>query len=125
MSVAAGRSMIAGPGYHVGARGFESTEGYAIAGGNDVVRMYADGPASQWSATGDMIQWTGQSGEVRIARGFERTLAFEQYQPIELKPLTHSDRLSPWSIDDIKQRAEAAEDAARAVFEALGDQATS
>jgi subtilisin family serine protease len=121
MSVSSERSMIAGPGYHISARGFDSAEGHAIAGGNDVARLYADETSSRWHATNDMTQWTGENGAVRIARGFERTLAFEQYEPIELTPQSTRYPLSPWFIDDAKQRAEREAAAARAVFDQFGD----
>jgi hypothetical protein len=121
MSISSGRSIIAGPGYQVSARGFESTVGHAIAGGNDVARLYADDTSSQWHVAEDRVQWTGASNEVRIARGFERTLAFEQYQPIELLTQSASPAVSPWLFDDAKERAAREADASRAVFEALGD----
>ncbi len=121
MSVSANRSIITGPGYHVSASGFESTEGHAIAGGNDIARLYADETNSRWHSTDDMVQWTGQDNSVRIARGFERNLAFEQYQPIELTTQSNHSPLTRWMLEDSKERAAREADAARAVFEALGD----
>ncbi len=121
MSISSMRSIITGPGYHVSARGFESTIGYAIAGGDDLARIYADEAANQFHATDDMVQWTGDDGAVRIARDFERTLAFEQYQAIELIPQSANSPLSPWYIDDAKQRSQREADATRAIFNALGN----
>ncbi len=122
MSISAGRSLITGPTYHVSAHGFESTEGHAIAGGNDLARIYSDETNSRWNSTEDMTQWTGENNAVRIARGFERTQAFEQYQPIGLIPQSMVSPLSPWFIDDAKARAAREADAARAVFDALGNE---
>jgi hypothetical protein len=68
-----------------------------------------------------MTQWTGEDNAVRIARGFERTLAFERYEPIELRPQAISSPLISWLSDDAKQRAAREADAARAVFAALAD----
>jgi hypothetical protein len=122
MSVSAGRSIITGPSYHVSTGGFESTEGRAIAGGNDLARIYSNETNSRWNITEDMTQWTGEDNAVRIARGFERTQAFEQYQPIELIPQSIASPLSPWFIDDAKERAAREADATRAVFDALGNE---
>lgn len=121
MNISSGRSIITGPGYHVSARGFESTEGHAIAGGMDVARIYADEPNSRWDSADDMTKWTGFNNAVRIARGFERTLAFEQYEPVQLLPQSVASPLSEWLIDDSKERAAREADAARAVFAALGN----
>ncbi len=122
MSISAGRSIITGPSYHVSASGFESTEGHAIAGGDDLARIYSDETSSRWNSSEDMTQWTGENNAIRIARGFERTQAFEQYQPIELFPQSIASPLSPWFIDDAKERAAREADAARAVFDALGNE---
>ncbi len=122
MSISAGRSIITGPGYHVSAGGFESTAGHAIAGGDDLARIYSDESNSRWNSSEDMTQWTGENNAIRIARGFERTQAFEQYQPIELIPQSIASPLSPWFIDDAKERAAREADAARAVFDALGNE---
>ncbi|NNE00766.1 MAG: S8 family serine peptidase, partial [Pirellulaceae bacterium] len=88
MSVSASRTMIAGPNYQVTARGFDSVIGHANAGGDDVAKIYGDPTSNQWHSTDDMVQWTGQDNAVRVARGFERTTAFENYQPISLQPLS-------------------------------------
>ena len=55
----------------------------------------------------------------RIARHFERTLAFEQYQAIELTPQSTA-RPAPWYINDPEERSRRETQATRAVFEALG-----
>jgi hypothetical protein len=124
LSISSGRSLITGPGYHVSARGFASTTGFAVAGGFDVARLYASESASLWNVTEDRVQWTDPGGAVRIARGFERLLAFEQYEPIELTPPS---RTSPPAADFAGAAAPLAErqaDAARAVFDALGQAET-
>ncbi len=124
MSISPGRSSIAGPGYHVSARGFESTVGNAIAGGDDIARLYADEASSRWNATEDMVQWTGQDNALRIARGFERTLAFENFEPIDLArhtPLTIPSPLTSLLDENAEDRAAREADATRAVFEALAD----
>ena len=121
MSVSSGRSIITGPGYHASASGFESTVGHANAGGDDIARLYADESSSQWHTTSDMVQWTGENNAVRIARGFERTLAFEQFEAIELIPQSSASPLNPWFIDDAKERTNRESEATRAIFEALGN----
>ena len=118
MNISGTRSSIVGPGYHVSARGFESTEGHADAGGFDVANIYADGSSSRWNATDDMVQWTGGDEAVRVARGFDRTMAFENYQAIELRPQFLT---TPWWEEDSKVRADREADAARAVFDQLGE----
>lgn len=124
MSISSGRSIIAGVGYQVSARGFESTIGNATAGGNDVAKIYSDQVDSRWHSTGDMVQWTGQDNAVRVARGFEQTNAFEDFEAIELTPQSLNSRASQfwrdfWT-DDAKTRAEMEADAARQVFDELG-----
>ncbi len=120
MSVSSGRSIITGPGYHVSATGFESTTGHANAGGNDIARIYADESNSRWETTADRVQWTGPDGAVRIARGFERNEAFEQFEPIELTTASLVSGSNQWWQDDAKTRAARDADAARQVFAALG-----
>lgn len=122
MSISSSRSIITGPGYHVSASGFESTEGKATAGGNDVARVYADLSDANWDVTSDRIQWTGQNGAVRIARGFEQAEAFEQFQRVELFQLSANSSLTPWYLEDAKLRAAREADATRALFAALGEQ---
>ena len=67
------------------------------------------------------MQWTGADNHVRIARGFERTLAFEQYEPIALVPQSLSPTRSSWLFDDGGQRAAREFEARGALFEMLGD----
>ena len=122
MSISPGRSIIAGVGYQVSARGFDSTSGNAIAGGEDVARIYADQIDSRWHASGDMVQWTGQDDAVRIARGFEQTEVFEQMAPIPLSLNSVGSLLSQTWIDDPTERAEREADAARAIFDELGQE---
>jgi subtilisin family serine protease len=120
MSISSTRSIITGPGYQVSARGFESTIGHAVAGGDDLARIYADDSANRFHSTDDMVQWTGDGGAVRIARDFERTLAFEQYQAIELRPQSASSWPTSWYIDDAEERSRRETEAAHTVFNALG-----
>ena len=120
MSISAGRSIISGAGFQISARGFESTEGHATAGGDDVARLYADQSDSRWHATADMVQWTGQDNAVRIARGFERTEAFEDLQPIALASQAQYWPFSDDWIEDTKTRAEREAAASRQVFDELG-----
>ncbi|TWU58933.1 Intracellular serine protease [Rubripirellula tenax] len=122
MSISSGRSIITGPGYHVSASGFESTIGYATGGGNDIARIYADETSSNWDVATDRVQWTGQDAAVRIARGFERTEAFEQFEPIELIPLSTGVASTPWWVEDPKIRAERDAEASRSLFAALGEE---
>lgn len=120
MSISSGRSIIAGIGYQVSARGFESTIGYATAGGHDIANIYSDQVDSRWHGTSDMVQWTGQDNAIRVARGFEQTNAFEDFEPIDLSPQSQHWPLSQSWIDDANERAELDADAARRVFEDFG-----
>ncbi|MFK8111911.1 MAG: S8 family serine peptidase [Rubripirellula sp.] len=120
LSISAGRSIITGPGYQVSARGFESTAADAVAGGNDLVRIYADQINSDWQTSVDTIQWTDSNNEVRIARGFERALAFEDYEPIELATQTNHSPLTPWWPEARDDKTVTEADASRMVFEQLG-----
>ncbi|MGB7328422.1 MAG: S8 family serine peptidase [Rubripirellula sp.] len=122
MSVSSGRSIITGTNYHVSASGFESTIGYASNGGDDVAKIYSEQTNSQWESAPDRLQWTGSDGAVRIARGFERTEAFEQFQAIQLSPQSQSSALTEWWAEDSKTRAARDADAARSVFADLGNQ---
>lgn len=115
LSISALRSVIAGPGYHVSANGFESTVASSTAGGNDVARIYTsssdtdlDGVSDRWEVQTDRIQWTGQDDSVRIARGFARTEAFENFERIELS--TQSETLPIWPADDGENEADASRD---------------
>lgn len=119
MSVSAGRAMISSEGYQVSTRGFQSVVGIASDSGHDTARLYADPGAHRWDATGELVQWTGEQGDTRIARGFERTLAFENYQPIDLSQHSLPSWLFPTRERAVAFRDEA--EASRMVFERLGD----
>ena len=119
LSISEGRSIISGPDYQVSARGFDSTIGHATAGGDDLARIYSTSPDSQWHATSDRVQWTGDDDTVRVARGFERTEAFEQWQPIPIRNQAIELPFDRSMLDDedaIRRDLEAS----RAVFEAFG-----
>ncbi|MGB7344700.1 MAG: S8 family serine peptidase [Pirellulaceae bacterium] len=119
MTVSASRSMINGPDYQVSARGFESVIGYATAGGNDVAKVYGDADTeNQWHSTDDMLQWTGQDNSVRVARGFERATAFENYQPISLRPLSIQSLIA--DADERIELAQREANAQRSIFDQLG-----
>jgi hypothetical protein len=100
LSISEARSIIAGPGYHVSASGFESTVASSTAGGNDIARIYADADTAneRWDVQSDRVQWTGQDGAIRVARGFARNEAFENFQPIQLA--TQSAVPILWPVDD-------------------------
>lgn len=120
LSITADRSIITGPGYQVSARGFDSTTAEAVAGGEDAARIYANHGEGRWHTADDSVQWTSNEGDVRIARGFERTLAFEEFEPIELTPqstMFPTERWLPEDRDELNQRSA---NAARTVFEELG-----
>tara|TARA_R110002049_G_scaffold4601_5_gene32277 strand:+ start:393422 stop:395641 length:2220 start_codon:yes stop_codon:yes gene_type:complete len=138
MSISPTRSIITGAGYQVSARGFDLVNAYATGGGNDLAKIYGDvdddsangdsaDAASQWHTSGQMTQWTSaESGKVHVARGFERTQAFEDFQPIELTPQStagpfNSQSADLWSVDDREARAAQEADALRAIFESLGE----
>ena len=119
LSISATRSVIAGPGYLVSANDFESTVASSTNGGNDIARIYSNSNDAdsgsfeeQWEVQSDRVQWTGQDDSVRIARGFARTEAFEDFQQIELS--TQSAGLPSWLVntkdDDIKDEAETSRD---------------
>ncbi|WP_186776174.1 S8 family peptidase [Rubripirellula reticaptiva] len=122
MSVSSGRSIITGTNYHVSASGFESTTGYASNGGDDIAKIYSEQTNSQWESAPDRLQWTGSDGAVRIARGFERTEAFEQFQAIQLSPQSQGSAPTEWWAEDSKTRAARDAEAARSVFADLGNQ---
>ncbi|KAA1260819.1 Subtilisin E precursor [Rubripirellula obstinata] len=113
LSISAARSVIAGPGYHVSANGFESTVASSTSGGDDVARIYSSAADSgstfdRWDVQSDRVQWTGEDNSVRIARGFARTEAFEDFQRIELS--TQSETLPVWPVDEDKDEAETSRD---------------
>ncbi|GAA5507851.1 S8 family peptidase [Novipirellula caenicola] len=119
MSVSSNRSIISGPGYQVSARGFDSVDAYASGAGHDTVNIYADDANSQWDQTSDRLQWTGSDGTTRIARGFERMQAFEQYEPIAITPQSLN-FASMILSDDAAERHRRERLASQAVFEWLG-----
>ena len=120
MSVSSLRSTVSGEGYQANARGFESVVGYSTAGGNDVARIYAETSSQQWIVTADMVRWAGDDDRVHIARGFDRTEAFEDYEPIELRPLSIDSLIRHAIEDDPKRLAELEANASRQVFEEFG-----
>ncbi|TWU42830.1 S8 family peptidase [Novipirellula artificiosorum] len=122
MNISSSRSMINGPGYQASARGFQSIEAFAINGGEDIANLYTDDSASQWDRQSDRLQWTSEDGSERIARGFERMQAFEQYQPIELStPSTGLIPLGGLIDDDPEQRLRRERLASQSVFDWLGE----
>lgn len=82
MSISSTRSLISGSGYRASALGFESVQATASQGGDDTVRIYVDDPNGQWHTTDSLTQWTGAEGTSRIARGFERSEAFENFETV-------------------------------------------
>ncbi|WP_372725619.1 S8 family serine peptidase [Novipirellula sp.] len=124
MSVSSSRSIISGPGYQVSARGFDSVDAYASGAGHDTVNIYADDANSQWDQTSDRLQWTGSDGATRIARGFERMQAFEQYEPIAIAPQSLN-FASMIASDDAAERLRRERLASQAVFEWLGSKKVS
>ncbi len=121
MSVSSRESFISGPGYQVTTRGFDSVEAFAINGGNDLVNIYADDANSRWDRSDDRLQWIGQDGSLRIARGFERMQAFEEYQAIDLTIKTQA--MGNWGFDTEEFNRRQRE-AAQAVFDWLGNEST-
>lgn len=115
LSISTSRTIITGPGYHVTANGFESTTADASAGGNDIARIYADSADANWDASGDRVQWTTKEGDVRIARGFERSVAFEDFERIDL--LTQS--LLKVDDDELWQSRRTQIDATNEIFESM------
>jgi hypothetical protein len=84
MNISSDRAIISAENYVVSTRGFLSVVAIASSGGNDLVRIYADSGANQWHRTDDLLQWSGQEGNLRMARGFERAQAFESYEEVQL-----------------------------------------
>ena len=118
LSVSASRTMITGPDYQVIARGFGSVVGYANAGGDDLANLYSSQIESDWSVTSDMVQLTSDDGATRVARGFERVAAFEQFQPIELGGAQIRSLIA--DADERRELAELEANATRSVFDQLG-----
>ncbi|MCM2371597.1 S8 family peptidase [Aporhodopirellula aestuarii] len=120
MSIAQTRSLISGVGYRASASGFENVVATASQGGEDTVRIYVDSPDGSWHTSESLTQWTGADGTSRIARGFERSEAFEQFETVPVGsqavaaqavvPQTmasSSDSLvPPRSLDDLKREAD-------------------
>ena len=122
MSISPNRSIITGPSYQVSARGFDSVNAYATGGGDDIVKFYADAGPNQWNTTSDMTQWTATENHAsRVARGFERTQVFENYQPIELKPQSRNPWDEEWRTENTTERARREAIAVQSIFQSLGD----
>ncbi|TWT53460.1 Subtilisin E precursor [Rubripirellula amarantea] len=130
LNVTAGRTTFVGPGYHVSANGFESTTANSTLGGNDTAKIYSNGSTAGWQSTPDRVQWNGAEGEVRIARGFERVEAFEDFEPVSLPMQIGTQSINPIPIssaddrDDLTWLGMNPEDEARAtrkIFESLGE----
>lgn len=99
MSISETRSLISGAGYRASAMGFENVEANASRGGNDTVRIYVNEPGGSWHTTNAMTQWTGADGTERIARGFERSEAFENYQPVASRSYASPESINRLGID--------------------------
>ncbi|SMP74904.1 Serine protease, subtilisin family [Neorhodopirellula lusitana] len=82
MSISQTRSLISSSGYRASALGFESVEATASLGGDDTVRIYVDDPDGTWHTSESLTQWSGNDGTSRIARGFEHSQAFENYETV-------------------------------------------
>ena len=121
MSISSDRAIIAGAGFQVSARGFDSVIGHANAGGEDIARLYADS-SGRWDSAPDRIQWIGEDLTIRLARGFERTAVFEDYQPIEID-IQSQDRADDLWMRDIAdpERQQREAESIRRVFEFFGD----
>ncbi len=120
LSISTDRAIISSDGYQVSTRGFDSVIGYSTDAGNDTARIYANDGPNRWDTTQDLVQWTGETGNVRIARGFERVEAFEAYQPIDLATLSLPSWLTKPNRDaavDAQHEAQAT----RLVFERFGE----
>lgn len=116
MNVSANRASISSTDYYVSAKGFSAIIGHSGAGGSDLARIYADQARSQWDVAPEMVQWTDSHGVARVARGFERVEAFEQFEPVDLSAHMMPVDL-PWTHE---QQLEQEATAVRAVFESLG-----
>ena len=127
LTISPSRSLLIGDGYQVKAQGFSSTEAFATAGGDDLASIYDDGPNQSWHQDEDRLQSIGINGDVRIARGFEqmrgfqRSQAFDDYQPIAMTPQD----FSSIGLDDEDDRMDLYERerrAAQSIFEQLGEE---
>lgn len=121
MSISQTRSLISGSGYRASALGFESVEASASRGGDDTVRIYVDGSDGTWNSSNSLTQWTGNDGTSRVARGFERSEAFENYEPVPIgsqSVATKTDLAVP-NLEDIQQQTDDHLRGLRQLFEEL------
>lgn len=120
MSITAQRSILSSAGYRASVRGFDSVIAQAVFGGDDLVRIYADASASDWDTADGLVQWTGNDGAIRAARGFERAFAFERFEPIELTTQSALDSPSEWFSGSRGETHPRDLEARRAIFRSLG-----
>lgn len=122
LSVSADRSLITGQDYQVIARGYSSITAIASAGGNDLANIYNDLANNNWTQTSDAVQWTGDDDAVRVARGFERVAAFNDFEPISLQSLSTEPPAFRSITDDEESEtlADREASASRSIFEQLG-----
>ncbi len=132
MSIAQTRSLISGVGYRASASGFEDVVATASRGGEDTVRIYVDSPDGSWHTSESLTQWTGADGTSRIARGFERSEAFEQFETVPVgasalaaqaivpqsQTLASESAVPMRSLDDLKRDADDHLRGLRQLFEA-------
>ncbi len=118
LTVSASRALISSEGYQVSARHFDSVTAKAIAGGDDLAKIYSDQADSRWHVIEGLAQWTTADGSTRIARGFPRVEAFENFVSVEFSvaPLAGQTGFEAFSAQ--ADRA-AVEDARRRIFEDL------
>ncbi len=116
VSISPTRSILSSHGYQASARGFDSVVAHSIYGGDDLARIYADESLSRWHASDDMTQWTATDGTTRGARGFHRTLAFDRFEPVEIRPQSIPAGFASWLSDDRTERLRREAEALRAVF---------
>ncbi|TWU62997.1 Subtilisin E precursor [Crateriforma conspicua] len=119
LSISPTRSMVSSGGYQVSARYFENVTAESASGGTDIAKIYSNESESQWHVAAGLTQWTSVDGATRIARGFDRVDAFENFQPVSL-PLGFTPQAAPVPLDVSDQDDERFEDATRRVFEQLG-----
>jgi hypothetical protein len=121
MSISQTRSLISGAGYRASALGFESVEASASQGGEDTVRIYVDGSDGTWDSTDSLTQWTGDNGTSRVARGFERSEAFVNYEPVPIgsQSLAAKTDLAVPNLDEIQQQTDDHLRGLRQLFERL------
>ncbi len=120
LSISSGRAMISSADYQVSTRGFGTVVGIAAESGNDIARIYADAANNRWHSADDLVQWTGESGNTRIARGFERVQAFEDFQAIDLSQQSIPSWLLRSENDHHTDDRDAEARASRLVFEQFG-----